>query len=153
MDVVNDFLEKHDTVQFDIMQRLVHHRVFAADEKGMRRHGKGLPLWLQPAFQVRPNSPGFFTGQAQKKIIEGSLWEGDEAEGLTPESILAFQMTEYVDAIAYLTFELMYLAKIRLGIRKAADELKKAQKEDGLPLSNSTPEEDWEEEEGYRIES
>lgn len=109
MQMPKDWLSKRGDLKFDYVQKMVYNRVFSPEEKGMKRHGKGRPLFEQPAFIVRSSNSGFCTGQAMKKIIEAQEWEGDSAVGLLPETIEDFQITEYMDAIAYLQFEILWI--------------------------------------------
>ncbi len=97
-----------DSAQFQHIQKLVFNRTFSREEKGMKRHGKGRPLPEQPAFLVRINNPGFFTGQAMKKIIEANEWEGDEADGVSEKHVMQHQIEEFTDAIVYLQFEILH---------------------------------------------
>ena len=123
MQVPKDWSSKRDDLKFDYVQKMVFNRVFSADEKGMRRHGKGRPLFEQPAFMVRPSNPGFFTGQAMKKIIEAQEWEGDVAEDASPDQIGDFQIEEYMDAVAYLQFEILWILSIKEANKKAKESL------------------------------
>lgn len=99
-----------DKGKFKKVLEAMRHRVFDPAAKGMRQHGKGRPLFQQPAFTVRKHCVGFFTGQAMKKIIEANEWTNDEADGVTSQQIASHQIDEYLDACIYTIFEILELA-------------------------------------------